>query len=157
MSDPRETLLREGIAAYNRGDTDAVLAALDLEIEVYAPPEVVNAGTFHGHEGYLTWVESWLDAWEEFRIAPVEIEQFGDDFLVHMDARGRGKGQRGGGQSALLVGVHGARRPRHATAAIPGSRDRAGGPQGLIRTWMWSSWKRSGMTTPRGPRSRPRR
>jgi ketosteroid isomerase-like protein len=92
VSDPRETLLREGIAAYNRGDTEAVLAALDPEIEVYAPPEVVNAGTFHGHEGYLTWVESWIEAWEEFRIEPVEIEQFGDDFVVHMDARGRGKG-----------------------------------------------------------------
>jgi ketosteroid isomerase-like protein len=92
VSDPREALLRKGIAAYNRGDTEAVLAMLDPDVEVFTPPELGNAGTFHGHEGYLAWIEAWLEAWEEFRIEPVEIEQFGDDFLVLMDAAGRGKG-----------------------------------------------------------------
>jgi hypothetical protein len=48
--------------------------------------------TFRGHEGYRAWVEAWLDAWEEFRIEPIEIEQFGDGFLVLMDIKGRGKG-----------------------------------------------------------------
>jgi hypothetical protein len=114
VSDPREALLREGIAAFNRGDEEAVLAVLDPDVEVFTPPELGNAGTFHGHEGYTAWIESWLEAWDEFRIEP----------------------------------------PR---APLPDARGRARRPHGLIRTCMCSSWKRSGMTTPRGPRHRPRR
>ena len=48
--------------------------------------------TYHGIEGAREFMAAWLDAWEEFCIEPVEIEQFGDDFLVLMDAGGRGKG-----------------------------------------------------------------
>jgi ketosteroid isomerase-like protein len=70
VSDPREALLREGIAAFNRGDEEAVLAVLDPDVEVFTPPELGNAGTFYGHEGYVAWIESWLEAWEEFRIEP---------------------------------------------------------------------------------------
>jgi ketosteroid isomerase-like protein len=101
VSDPREALLREGIAAFHRGDEEAVLAVLDPDVEVFTPPELGNAGTFHGHEGYTAWIESWLEAWEEFRIEPIEIEQFGDEFIVLMDARGRGKGS--GAEVSLLI------------------------------------------------------
>jgi ketosteroid isomerase-like protein len=67
-----EELVRRGIDAYNRGDLRALVELLDEEIEVYTPPELPNAGTYRGREGFLEWARQWEEAWEEFRL---EIER----------------------------------------------------------------------------------
>jgi ketosteroid isomerase-like protein len=69
-----------------------VLPYLDPELDLYSPPEVANSGRFHGHEGYLTWVRTWLDAWDDFTITPVEFIPAGpDDVVAVVDISGRGK------------------------------------------------------------------
>ena len=65
--DDRVELIRGGFEAWESGDVEATLALYDPEIEVYAPPEIGNAGTYHGIDGFLEWTRAWLEAWETFR------------------------------------------------------------------------------------------
>jgi ketosteroid isomerase-like protein len=95
VTDPRVELIRLGIAAYNAGDVDAVVALLDEDVEIYSPPDFLNAGRFHGHEGFLRWNEAWNEAWESFAIQIEAIEPVGEDHIVaavRQRARGRGSG-----------------------------------------------------------------
>jgi len=88
-------LAREGMHAYNRGDFGAVLDLFSPEIEVYAPPNFMNSGHFHGHEGFMEWIAHWNEAWESFEIHVDDIEPIGDRFVVleaHQQGRGRGSG-----------------------------------------------------------------
>jgi ketosteroid isomerase-like protein len=86
-------LARTNFEAFNRGGAAAVLGILRPDVEVHSSGEVGEAGTYHGHEGYLHWVQLWMDAWEEFRVEVDEIEELGDgNVLVHVTQHGRGQG-----------------------------------------------------------------
>lgn len=88
-------LARRGMEAYNRGDIDAVLELFSPEVEVYAPPDFINAGVFHGREGWLKWTAQWNEAWESFDIRVDRVEPIGQRFVVvdaHQVGRGRGSG-----------------------------------------------------------------
>ncbi len=88
-------LVTRGMGAYNRGDIGAVLEFFSPEIEVYAPPTLMNAGVFHGHDGFMEWIAHWNEAWESFKIHIERVEAVGDDFVVmeaHQVGRGRGSG-----------------------------------------------------------------
>jgi ketosteroid isomerase-like protein len=88
-------LVRAAIDAYNRGDIEYILETLDPEIEVYAEPGLVNAGTYRGIDGFKTWVTEWTDAWESFRNDIHRIETIGDHHVlaeVDQFARGAGSG-----------------------------------------------------------------
>ena len=72
---------------------DAVLALADPEVEVYTPPPMVNSGTFRGHDGYLEWIGSWLDAWDDFAVEVLESELVGEAHVItHAKQRGVGRG-----------------------------------------------------------------
>jgi ketosteroid isomerase-like protein len=89
----RVELVSAGFAAYNRGDAEAVLALMHPEVEVHSSGTVGEAGTYHGHEGYLRWVSLWLDAWERFVIEADEVEELDEEnVLVHVNQTGRGRG-----------------------------------------------------------------
>jgi ketosteroid isomerase-like protein len=91
----RVELVRRGHAAYEAGDLDTVLALLDPEIEVYAPPGVGNPGTYHGHDGWLHWIGHWNEAWDEFRQEVRGVEPIGARHVVAdvvQSARGRASG-----------------------------------------------------------------
>jgi ketosteroid isomerase-like protein len=93
--DPRVKLIREGFEAWERGDVEETLALYDPEIEVYAPPEIGNPGTFHGIEGFLEWSQVWMEAWESFRQELVAIDTVGDSHAlarVKQTAEGKGSG-----------------------------------------------------------------
>jgi ketosteroid isomerase-like protein len=63
------------------------------DVEVGAEPELPNSGTYRGHEGFLTWIGQWLDAWDEFRIEVVAMSAVDDrHVLVEVDQHGRGAG-----------------------------------------------------------------
>ena len=84
---------RELLAAFERGDIEALLGLLDPEVEIYSPPPLANAGTFHGRDGYLEWSREWFDAWENFEIEATSIEAVGEyHVLTSVRQRGRGKG-----------------------------------------------------------------
>ena len=91
-TEQRESLARGGMEAFNAGDTDRMLAALASDIEVYASPEMANAGTFHGHDGFVAWIAAWTDAWEAISAEVTDTTTVGDRHIVtaiHQEGRGR--------------------------------------------------------------------
>jgi ketosteroid isomerase-like protein len=93
----RETLdtARAGVEAFQRGDIGAVLALIHIDGHIYLPPDLPNSGTYEGRQGFLTWLEHWLEAWEEFEIELGPIEPVGERHVVatmHQSARGKGSG-----------------------------------------------------------------
>jgi ketosteroid isomerase-like protein len=87
--------VRAGFDAFNRGDFDAVLAVLDEDVEIVAARELMNSGTFHGHDGYREWLAQWLEAWEGFEPQIERIEPVGERHVVagvRQSARGRESG-----------------------------------------------------------------
>jgi ketosteroid isomerase-like protein len=91
-ADDRVELLRRGWRSFEEGDPASVLAYFDPEVEVYADPEAGNPGTFRGHDGFLSWVGQWYEAWDEFSQEALEIEAVGERCaiaIVRQRARGR--------------------------------------------------------------------
>ena len=91
-TEQRESLARAGMEAFNAGDTDTMVAALASDIEVYASPEMANAGTFHGHGGFVAWIIAWTDAWEQISAEVTDTITVGDRHIVtaiHQAGRGR--------------------------------------------------------------------
>jgi ketosteroid isomerase-like protein len=91
--DTREELIRAGHAAWERGDVETVLGMYDPEIEVYAPPEIGNPGTYRGVEGFLEWSGDWFEVWETFEQELVSVEPVGSrHVLARVNQTGIGKG-----------------------------------------------------------------
>ena len=91
-TEQRESLARAGMEAFNAGDTDTMVDALASDIEVYASPEMANAGTFHGHDGFVAWIIAWTDAWEQISAEVTDTITVGDRHIVtaiHQEGRGR--------------------------------------------------------------------
>jgi ketosteroid isomerase-like protein len=91
-SEQREVLARAGMEAFNAGDVAGMVAALSDDIEVYASPEMANAGTFHGHAGFTSWITAWTDAWKEISAEVTDTIPVGDRHIVtaiHQEGRGR--------------------------------------------------------------------
>ena len=89
----RLALAKGGMDAFNQGDVPRMLAALAEDVEVYASPELANAGTFHGHDGFVSWIETWTEAWEEISAEVTANTPVGERHVVtaiHQEGRGRG-------------------------------------------------------------------
>jgi len=79
--------------AFNNGDVPRMLAALSEDVEVYASPEMVNAGQYTGHDGFVRWITAWTDAWEEISADVTGNAAVGERHVVtsvHQQGRGRG-------------------------------------------------------------------
>jgi ketosteroid isomerase-like protein len=86
-------LVRQGVEAFRRGDLEGLLALTHEDFEIYLPQNLPNSGTYVGYDGFRTWLDQWLDAWEDFTIEIVEAVAAGARHVV-ADIRqyGRGKG-----------------------------------------------------------------
>jgi ketosteroid isomerase-like protein len=86
-------LARRGIEAFGRGDMETVLGVLAEDVTVFSSPELMNAGTYEGHAGFLHWTREWTDAWEELAMDVISVEPVGERHVVagvNQRARGRG-------------------------------------------------------------------
>lgn len=95
MSEDLEALVRRGWDAYNRGDVDATLAIFDPELVVCTAPPMANAGTYHGKQGFLTWIGQWNEAWDAFTIKVLAVEAIGEHHVltrVRQSGTGRSSG-----------------------------------------------------------------
>jgi ketosteroid isomerase-like protein len=91
-SEEREQVARAGFEAFNAGDHPALLALLTEDVEVFSSPELANPGHFHGHDGYLKWIEPWADAWEALDMEVTQTTPVGERHVVaevHQTAQGR--------------------------------------------------------------------
>ena len=92
-SEQRQALALGGMEAFNQGNVPGMLAALTEDVEVYASPEMVNAGQYTGHDGFLTWITAWTDAWQEISAEVTDNTPIGERHVVtaiHQEGRGRG-------------------------------------------------------------------
>jgi len=102
MSEPSEAqrhnveVVRAAVEAFGQGpESEELLALMDPQIEIFLPAELPNSGTFGGRDGYATWVQRWLDAWEGFSVEIARLEPVGERHVVsllHQTATGRGSG-----------------------------------------------------------------
>jgi ketosteroid isomerase-like protein len=79
--------------AFNEADMERMLAALSDDVEVYASPEMANAGHYTGHDGFAAWITAWIDAWEEVSAEVTGNTPVGERHVVtsvHQEGRGRG-------------------------------------------------------------------
>jgi SnoaL-like domain len=79
--------------AFNHGDVPRMLAALSEDVEVYASPELANAGHFTGHDEFVSWITAWTDAWEEVTAEPMDNTLVGERHVITtIRQQGRGRG-----------------------------------------------------------------
>jgi ketosteroid isomerase-like protein len=99
----RLEIARRGIDAYNAGDLGAVAGVLHEDLVAVVPEGMPNAGVYRGHAGFARMLGHWGEAWEDFHIEVVELEEAGDAVLVAVVQRGRG---RGSGIETSMPAVH---------------------------------------------------
>jgi ketosteroid isomerase-like protein len=86
--------LRDGYDLVNSEGVAAWLELFDPEIEWSEGDEVPERHVYRGHEGVLRQQARFREAWESFRIEPVDYaaSASGDRIAVIVDLRGRGRG-----------------------------------------------------------------
>jgi ketosteroid isomerase-like protein len=95
MSDDRLALLQEGVDAFNRGDSGPALAIFSDDIECKVGANLMNTGTYMGHDGYLRMIEAWGEAWESIAAEAVRTDELENEHLlveIHQKAVGAGSG-----------------------------------------------------------------
>jgi ketosteroid isomerase-like protein len=88
-------LVRSAFAAFDAGDVSGVLATLHPEVECHVSPRMMNAGTWHGVDGYTEMAAAWFEAFEDLRYEIVELEAPDDRHVLvtaNQTATGRGSG-----------------------------------------------------------------
>jgi ketosteroid isomerase-like protein len=88
----RERLARAGFEAFSASDPRTILPLLSEDVEVFASPELANAGHFHGHDGYLEWIGPWIDVWTDLGFEVTDVIPVGDRHVVadvHQTGHGR--------------------------------------------------------------------
>ena len=89
----RIALATAGMEAFNSDDVPGMLAAISEDVEIFASPELVNSGTYRGHDGFVRWMTAWTEAWEEISVEVQENVPVGERCVVsavHQEGRGRG-------------------------------------------------------------------
>jgi ketosteroid isomerase-like protein len=83
--------LRAAYAAFNRGDFNAAVAALDPKIEWTEPLEFPGGGTYHGREAVEKYLMQSRAGWAEGSSEPERFITAGDRIVVFVHARFRPK------------------------------------------------------------------
>jgi ketosteroid isomerase-like protein len=92
---PNVEVVREAIDAFRRGEIEGLLALALEDFEVYLPPNLPNAGRYVGEDGFMVWLNQWLEAWEDFTVEIAEASPVGARHVVtvmHQSGRGKGSG-----------------------------------------------------------------
>jgi ketosteroid isomerase-like protein len=94
MSRENVEAFKRGIAAFNRGDGDALLEEFDATMEWHLSLPMMLGGessVFRGHEAGREWLRELFDAFAEVRVEISDIRDLGERIVALGDIRGRGK------------------------------------------------------------------
>src|SRR5438874_6486783 len=91
MTEANVATLRRGYDALNRGDVSDVLALIDDAI-TWDPGELTpdSASATGGRAGFESLIRSWIEAFDEFRVEPVDIIDHPPFLLAIVRQSGRG-------------------------------------------------------------------
>jgi ketosteroid isomerase-like protein len=93
--DQRLAQLQEGVDAFNRGDPGPALALFADDVECRVAADLMNAGTYIGHDGYLDMIRNWGEAWDSIAAEIIVAEELPGGYLlveIHQRAVGAGSG-----------------------------------------------------------------
>lgn len=79
---------------------------LHEDVEVY-DHDIMDAGKYRGHAGFIAWTEDWSSAWAEFTMEPEDFLDAGDRVVMtfSMKATGRTSGVPIERQDAMVFEV----------------------------------------------------
>lgn len=89
MSRENVEVVRRGHEGMQKGGVAAILDLLDPEIEWRAAQDTKS---HHGHEGVERSLDSWFEVWNDYAFDIEELVDAGDNVLVVINSRARGKG-----------------------------------------------------------------
>jgi ketosteroid isomerase-like protein len=91
MADGNVELVRRSVAAWNRRDVAGFLAFFAPECEVRFRSHVPEPGPYNGPEALRRGIESFLDAWEAFKVDLGEVGEVGNQIVadLHLKVQGR--------------------------------------------------------------------
>jgi ketosteroid isomerase-like protein len=95
MSTAIADLIREALLSYARGGFEAVQPLVHPDVEIFAPPELVNSGEAHGRAEAEAWTDEWGEAWRDQTYELGEIDEVAPDRAVaamRVVATGRSSG-----------------------------------------------------------------
>jgi ketosteroid isomerase-like protein len=92
MSADNVELIRRFVDAFNRGEVESMAEHYDPDVELHEWPTAPGASVYRGAEGVLSAIDGWFEIWEWMRVEIVELVDAGDDVLVILDQRAKGKG-----------------------------------------------------------------
>jgi ketosteroid isomerase-like protein len=95
MSATNAELVRAVLGAYVSGDEQALRDLMDPDVEIYAEPGLINAGTYHGIDGFFEWIDQWEEAWDEIEYElgePIDVDERFIVMPVRIIGRGAGSG-----------------------------------------------------------------
>jgi uncharacterized protein len=85
-------VLRNAYEALNDGDVERALAVLDEDAEWSEHSDLPEAGTYRGRDAIRTFLESFLESWQDFDQELEELITGGPCVLIMLRSRQRGKG-----------------------------------------------------------------
>lgn len=94
MSRENVQILKAAYEALNRGDIAAALAVLEPDAEWSEHSELPEADTYRGVAAIWSFLDDYLESWEEFRQETEEVIDGGEKVAVflHLTAKGKGSG-----------------------------------------------------------------
>jgi ketosteroid isomerase-like protein len=93
--DQRIALIQRAFRDFEERDVDGLIAFLDPEVRSRVHPPLMNAGEWHGFEGFAQMTAGWEEAFGEITYALGEIELPDERhalIAVHQSATGAGSG-----------------------------------------------------------------
>jgi ketosteroid isomerase-like protein len=94
MDQAHVDLLRDFYDALNRDDVESAVQLCDPDVRVYLNPDVVAALPPRGHKEVASYLRGWFDSWDTYVPRPQEFIDAGEQVVVMVDLRARGKGSR---------------------------------------------------------------
>ena len=83
MSQENIKTVRDGFAAFNRGDLDAFLDGATDDIDYRAVEGALDdRGPIQGKDALRAFMQDWLDLFDDFRAEPVELIETGEDKVI---------------------------------------------------------------------------
>jgi ketosteroid isomerase-like protein len=94
MSEENVELVRRGHEAFRHSGEEAIFEYLHADVDVTPVEELLDAETYHGHDGFRRFFQTMRDAFGDFGWDPQEFVDLGDHVLVatRFFAEGRGSG-----------------------------------------------------------------
>jgi ketosteroid isomerase-like protein len=93
MSQDKVELARAQYDRWNSEDFDAWIDGFDPDVQYFSSvsASLDGQGEFHGHQGMRDFVKGYFEAWEWFRLQPIEFLDAGERLAVVLTTSGRGR------------------------------------------------------------------